>query len=166
MVGASKWYCLVMLFRVFSHGSGRLRGLTFVLNASPHVHLLRDSGIQISPWCGAWGEGLNTQERVQRRKPHLTLAPQACPVFSKDSKSVDHMLLHCKVASFIGANSNKQWGSVGLVRQVLLIFWSNEVATQSLSQRRNHGLEQVMQYLVCLVGTRQKIGQWEGGRFR
>ena len=55
-----------------------------------------------------------TCDKFQRRNPHLALSPSWCVLCRSDGETIDHILLHCKMARLYWQNLLNEAG-VGLL---------------------------------------------------
>ena len=56
--------------------------------------------VKVFAWLVFHGK-INTCDMVQRRNPHSALSPSWCILCRNDGKTLDHLMLHCEVASIL-----------------------------------------------------------------
>ena len=54
--------------------------------------------VKIFAWLVVHGK-VNTCDLVQRRNPNMALSPSWCVLCSKQNESIDHLLMHCEIAT-------------------------------------------------------------------
>lgn len=54
--------------------------------------------VKVFSWLLVQGR-LNTSDMIQRRNPHIALSPSWCSLCRKDYENIDHLMLHCEVAT-------------------------------------------------------------------